>query len=137
MLYNFKVIEIFSPALVLSSLLLVLLRSRIKKKGGAPLSQALSDFKLTTLVFGGLVPLLCFLLVPAMLAGGLPKDSATLQDEKLAWYFIRSGSQASERTAQVVMWFLFLFVFWFLPAVYKVIKALGEQHTDYTAAKGS
>jgi hypothetical protein len=76
-------------------------------------------------VFGLLLGLLWLSLpsTPSLRTFGYPIDVAAIKGEAKVLHLLQEYNKAIVRTTEVLQWFLFLFIWWFLVTLYGVAKA--------------
>lgn len=129
MFKDIDLLYIFGPALVIASIFLFVINKRRKKQKGFEINKAIAHFKMTSIVFGALLIILWLSLpsTPSLKTFGYPEDiSAISRDEKVLKLF-QDYNKAIVRTAEVLHWFLFLFIFWFLSTLLGVTQVYKEQ----------
>lgn len=123
--------SIFGPALLVVIIFATGFRFWEGKKE-SELEKAISDFKINIFSIGFLLIVLWFMLPPtATLStfGFLETGSGIQSNEQLLEY-IQGHNDAIVRTAQVVHWFIFLFVWGLLTALYSVTKAFSSKRGE-------
>ncbi|TYP95343.1 hypothetical protein LX73_0643 [Fodinibius salinus] len=93
------------------------------------LEQAISLLKVNTFAVGLLAILLWFLLpsTPSLSSFGFPETVKEIESKEQLLNYLQEYNQAIVRITQVVYWFIFIIVWWFLAAVYSVTKVLNNQ----------
>jgi len=120
--------SIFFPVLIVV-VVFVVGYSLWQRKRKNDLEKAVSLLKVNTIAVGFLSILLWFLLpsTPSLSTFGFPETVKEIQSNEQLLNYLQEYNQAIVRTTQVVHWFLFIFVWWFLAAVYSVTKAVSKQ----------
>lgn len=77
---------------------------------------AIAFFKLSTIATGVFVIILWFLLpcTPVLSTFGLPKDVSDIKTPERLLKYLMDYNKALVRTTEVLHWFMFVFVWWFL-----------------------
>jgi predicted membrane-bound dolichyl-phosphate-mannose-protein mannosyltransferase len=83
---------------------------------------------LATVATGVLLLLLWFLLpqTPVLSTFGFPQSVEDIQSPKRLLQYLQDYNKALVRTTTVLNWFIFVFVGWFLTAIYALSKALSK-----------
>jgi hypothetical protein len=125
MFQNTNLIYIFGPALMLGTTFLLIMKSRGAKQNLPGLSKAVAYFKLTSIVFGLLLVILWLSLppTPSLKTFGYPQDVSAIKSDANVLHLFQEYNKAIVRTTEVLQWFLFLFIWWFLVTLYGVAKA--------------
>lgn len=123
MFSNIELYYVLGPAIIITGIVLVTFSKRIKKRGGTELSKAIERFKITSIVFGGIL-LLLLLTLPRTF--GFPKNLSTVKDDAEVLALFQAYNKAIVRTTEVLHWFIFSFVVWFLTTLNGVFKALAN-----------
>lgn len=125
---------LFAPAMILVCILLLVRKNqheRIKNE----LSKAIANFKATSMAFGFLLFVLLLLLphTPALSTFDHPKSFSVVKDEAKLLQLLQTYNKALIRTTQVLYWFLFLFVVFFLTSLYGIAKAYRKSNQQNVA----
>ena len=123
MFSNIELYYVLGPAVITAGIVLVTFNKRIKKRGGTELSKAIERFKITSIVFGGIL-LLLLLTLPRTF--GFPQNLSTVKDDAEVLALFQAYNKAIVRTTEVLYWFIFSFVVWFLTTLNGVFKALAN-----------
>lgn len=125
MFSNVEFYYVLGPAIIIAGIVLVTFNKRIKKQGGSELSKAIERFKITSMVFGGLLFLLLLTLpsTGVLQTFGFPKNLSAIKNDEEVLALFQAYNKAIVRTTEVLHWFLFSFVFWFLTTLNGVFKA--------------
>jgi len=125
MFQDTDLLNIFGPALIGASILLLLMSFLRNKKEASELSKALDHLKITSIVFGALLVLLWLSLpsTPALKSFGYPQDITAIKNDSQLLNMLQEYNRAIVRTTEVLQWFLFLFIWWFLTALFGVLRA--------------
>ena len=124
MFQNIDFLYFFGPVMLLATVFLVAFRYRQKRQNLNEFGKAVVYFKVTSIVFGVLVAILCLSLpvTPVLKSFGFPKDVLAIRDERKVLYLLQEYNRAIVRTTEVLQWFLFLFIWWFLTTLFGVVK---------------
>lgn len=122
---NFDLINYFGPALLIASVVLLVISILNNKKDTTELSKAINHFKATSILFGVLIIILYLSLpsTPSLKTFGYPEDIEVIKRDKDILRLLQEYNKAIVRTTEVLQWFLFLFVWWFLTTLFGVAKA--------------
>ena len=123
MFSNIELYYVLGPAIIIAVIVLMTFNKRIKKRGGTELSKAIERFKITSIVFGGIL-LLLLLTLPRTF--GFPKNLSTIKNDAEVLALFQAYNKAIVRTTEVLHWFIFSFVVWFLTTLNGVFKALAN-----------
>ena len=128
MFSNIELYYVLGPAIIIAAIVLVTFNKRIKKRGGTELSKAIERFKITSIVFGGILLLLLFTLPSTYVLQtfGFPKNLSTIKNDAEVLALFQTYNKAIVRTTEVLYWFIFSFVVWFLTTLNGVFKALAN-----------
>ena len=98
---------------------------RKSKKDTTELSKAIDHFKATSLLFGVVIIILYLSLpsTPSLKTFGYPEDISVIKRDKDILRLLQEYNKAIVRTTEVLQWFLFLFVWWFLTTLFGIAKA--------------
>ncbi len=130
MFKNIDLLYIFGPALVLASIFLFVINKRRKKQNGSEINKAIAHFKMTSIVFGVLLIILWLSLpfTASLQTFGYPEDISSINSDEKVLKLFQEYNKAIVRTTEVLKWFLFLFVFWFLSTLSGVTQVYKEQN---------
>jgi hypothetical protein len=122
---EFDLIYFFGPALLISSLVLLIMVNIRNKQSASMLSKVIDLFKITSIIFGILLVILWLSLpsTPSLKSFGYPKDISAIKLDKDILRLFQEYNKAIVRTAEVLQWFLFLFTWWFLATLFGVVNA--------------
>jgi hypothetical protein len=122
-------LSVFGPALVGIAVLTFVLNFWLNK-GEDKVSRALTLLKINTIAVGALSVVLWFLLpsTATLSSFGLPETAQEIQSNEQILRYLQEYNRAIVRTTSVVYWFLFIFVWWFLSAVYVALTIVGKEH---------
>ncbi len=128
MFHNTNLIYIFGPAIGIATVSLLIHKNRTNKQNITQLSKAIEHFKITSIVFGLLLVILWFSLpsTPSLKTFGYPEDISAIKGEAKVLRLFQEYNKAIVRTTEVLQWFLFLFIWWFLTTLFGVAKAYKE-----------
>ncbi len=125
MFTNYDLINYFGPALLIASVVLLVIRILSNKKDTTELSKAINHFKATSILVGVLIIILYLSLpsTPSLKTFGYPEDISVINKDKDILRLLQEYNKSIVRTTEVLQWFLFLFVWWFLTTLFGVAKA--------------
>ena len=114
------------------------IKMRIKNK----LHTSIAFFKLTTIATGAFMIIPWFLLpcTPVLSTFGFPKTVGEIQSPENLLKFLQDYNKALVRTTEVLHWFIFIFVWWFLAGLNlfaTVIKAQLDTKQDKSSEKST
>ena len=126
MLQSVSLLYIFGPAMVAGSIYLGMTHKKRVAQNLSELCRAIEHFKITSIIFGILVLILWFLLpsTAVLITFGYPEDLQAINSQERTLDYLQRYNKAIVRTAEVVQWFLFLFIWWFLTSIFGVMKAI-------------
>ena len=126
LLQNADLTLVMLVAITIVSLTILLARRQINRRELLPLDKALKNFQVVTVGFAIILILLWFALpnTPVLSTFGRPESISSFNE---ALRHLQEYNDALVRTVQVVHWFLFLFVFWFLTAAFDFYKAITKR----------
>jgi len=133
MLFESDFYGIFLPGLIAVAIIMIgyyFWQSKPKNE----LERAILLLKVNTIAVGLLSILLWFMLpsTPSLSTFGFPETVKEIQSNEQLLSYLQEYNQAIVRTTRVVHWFIFIFVWGFLAAVYSVIKVLsGKEGKEY------
>lgn len=118
---------ILGPALIVIVGLGLILRARIDRNADEA-KKAIESLKLMTCATGAVLVVLLFLLpmTPSLSTFGYPDTVEEIQPAERLLEHLQSYNRALVRTIQVLHWFMFVFVGWFLTAIYAFTKTFGH-----------
>jgi hypothetical protein len=127
-----ELVYIFAPSLVLATIIAVLLAIRSSKKANTEWEKAIALFKNNLIVFGALVVVLYLSLpsTPSLSTFGYPADLSVIQDDKKLLHLLQTYNKALVRTTEVVHWFLFIFIWFFLVLLINFTTAFKNSDTN-------
>jgi hypothetical protein len=119
--------RILGPALIVIVVGSLIGRTRISRQP-SELHKAIAQLRLVTIATGVLLLLLWFLLpqTPVLSTFGLPQSVEDIQSPRRLLQYLQDYNRALVRTTSVLHWFIFVFVWWFLTAIYSLSKALSN-----------
>jgi hypothetical protein len=119
--------RILGPALAVIVVASLIGRTRIRRQPNE-LHKAIDQLRLVTVATGVLLLLLWFLLpqTPVLSTFGLPQSEEDIQSPRHLLQYLQDYNKALVRTISVLHWFIFVFVWWFLTAIYSLSKALSN-----------
>lgn len=126
MFNNIDLNVVLGPALIAIVVSVLILRARICRQTDEA-KKAIATLKLMTVATGVFLLLLWFLLpiTPALSTFGYPESTEDIRSLERLLDYLQRYDRALVRTTEVLHWFLFVFVWWFLAALYSLTKALG------------
>lgn len=118
---------ILGPALIVIVIASLIIRARISRQP-SELLKAIAQLRLVTIATGVFLLLLWFLLpqTPVLSTFGFPQSVEDIQSAKHLLQYLQDYNRALVRTTSVLHWFIFVFVWWFLTAIYSLSKALSN-----------
>ena len=125
MFRNIDLLYIFGPAMIIATIFLVIIKKRNNKQNSTELSKSIDHFKITSIVFGALLLILLLSLpsTPNLKTIGYPEDISAIKGDAKILNLFQEYNKAIVRTTEVLHWFLFLFIWWFLTTLFGVAKA--------------
>ena len=125
MFENIHLSSILAPAIIIVVVAALVVRTRINTQSPAA-QRAMVMFRLTTIATAVVLIVLWFLLpvTPVLSTFGYPQSVDDIQTPKRLLYYLQSNNKAVVRTTEVLSWFLFIFVWWFLAAFYALTKTI-------------
>jgi hypothetical protein len=118
---------ILGPALLAWVIIYCVVTFRRRRAKADPVQRAWSEFRLSTIGTGVILLLLWFALpqTPILSTFGYPADLASISQPQNLLKYLQDYNIALVRTTEVVHWLLFIFVWWFLAAIYSFSKNMG------------
>lgn len=115
---------VLGPAFVVVGLAVAIARTRIDSQATA-MTKEVKCLQQITFATGAMLVLLVSLLptTPSLSTFGLPKTPSDLDSPERVLRYLQTYNKALTRTIDVTFWALFVFVWWFLAAVYSVSRA--------------
>lgn len=119
--------RILGPALIVIVVASLIIRARISHQP-SELHKAIAQLRLVTIATGVFLLLLWFLLppTPGLSTFGFPQSVEDIKSAKHLLQYLQDYNRALVRTTEVLHWFIFVFVWWFLTAIYSLSKALSN-----------
>ena len=111
--------------MIIATIFLVIIKKRNNKQNSTELSKSIDHFKITSIVFGALLLILLLSLpsTPNLKTIGYPEDISAIKGDAKILNLFQEYNKAIVRTTEVLHWFLFLFIWWFLTTLFGVAKA--------------
>ena len=124
-------ITIFGPALLVAILFIIGYSLWTGAKESA-FEKALSQLKVNIVSIGFLMLILLFMLPswPSLSTFGFPETVNEIQSNEQLLEYLQGQNLAIVRTVQVVHWFIFLFVWGLLSALYSVTKVFSSKRAE-------
>jgi hypothetical protein len=121
-------VYVLLPVIICLVVVSRLLRSRIKAREKEPLTCALKLLKMNTTICGAMFVFLWFSLpmTSSLSTFGAPRTVLDVQSGPVLLSLLQNYNRALVRTTDVLNWFLFAFVWWFLTSYYDFAKAISE-----------
>lgn len=137
MFHKVDLVYIIGPAILTASIVLLIVSICRSRQNISELRKAVDNFKLTSIVFGVLVIVLWLSLpsTPSLKSFGYPESVSEIKADTKILYLFQEYNKAIVRTTEVVQWFLFLFVWWFLLSLFLVGRAFKEGSDQFTSTK--
>ena len=116
---------VLGSAMVVIVVASLIIRFRIRRQP-TELHKAISLLKLGSVSTGAFLLVLWLLLpcIPVLSTFGYPRTVDEIQSAKQLLHYLQDYNKALVRTATVVHWFVFVFIWWFLTTIYSLSKAL-------------
>jgi len=116
---------VLGPAIVVIGVAAIIIRFRVRRQA-TELHKAIAQLKYGAIATGAFLLVLWFLLpcTPVLSSFGYPKTVDDIQSAKRLLQYLQDYNQALVRTTMVLYWFIFVFIWWFLTAIYSLSKAL-------------
>ncbi len=127
---NHSLVYLLLPVIGCLVIVSLLLRSRIKARESEPFQCAVKLVRMNSLVCG-IMFIVLWLTLPmtaSLSTFGLPKTLEDVQSARTLLGILQTYNRAIVRTTDVLFWFLFTFVWWFLLSYYDFVKAIGSAH---------
>lgn len=130
MFQDTELIYIFTPALLIGTLISIILVLSIKKKTSSAIEKAIALIKYNSIIFGVMVVVLYLSLptTPSLSTFGYPGDITAIQEDKKLLYLLQTYNKALVRTTEVLHWFLFTFIWFFLATIINVTNILKSKN---------
>lgn len=131
MLPDIPLYLVITPAVFVVVLLGLSVRFRIARNS-SKIEKAIVGLKFSTISLGCIVILLwlCLPSTPSLSTFGYPQSITDIESGRRLLDYLQTYNEALVRTTEVIHWFLFLFVFWFLAAFYPVLKLLNKNQPE-------
>jgi Na+-driven multidrug efflux pump len=136
---DINMLFIFGPAMIFAGTFAFVSRKRIRQQNTTEIRKAINYFKVVSITFGSLVLVLFLLLpsTPSLSTFGYPDGTAEINNQQKLLHLLQEYNKAIVRTTEVVFWFLFLFIWWFLTALYAVAKSFSDTSADSFGSPGA
>ena len=128
MFKNIDILYIIGPAIIIATILLLVLKNRNKRKNISKRKKALTNIYTSTTIFGGLL-LILWLLLPttaSLQSFGYPENLNDIDSNAKMLELFQHYNLAIVRTTDVLHWFLFLFIWFFLVNSLQLISLFRE-----------
>jgi hypothetical protein len=117
--------SVLLPAIVVIGIASTIVTLRIRRQPDG-VQKAIAKFKLLSASTGLFVLVLWFLLPSATLSSfGFPRFVDQIEKPERLLAYLQEYNRALVRTSEVLYWFIFAFVWWFLAGTYSIVKSLG------------
>ncbi len=125
------------PFIVCLAVVSTVLRARINAKEIEPLNRALKLLKVNMAMCGAMLLFLWFSLpmTSSLSTFGAPRTVVDVQSGAMLLPLLQAYNRALVRTTDVLSWFLFTFVWWFLTSYYDFAKAVTATRQQSAAVK--
>ena len=125
MLVNADLPYVLAPSILIWVVIALFVRLRGRDETD-PVKRAWREFRLSVFATGSILILLWFLLpsTPVLSTFGYPQDVEIVRQPTRLLSLLRDYNRALVRTTEVVYWFLFVMVWWFISSVLFFAKAL-------------
>lgn len=123
MFLDSDLISIFGPALILAVIFIIGYKFWEGKKQDE-LGRVISWLKINVIAVGFLSIVLWLMLpsAPSLMTFGYPDSINEIQSQEQLLHLLQEYNKAIVRTAEVVHWFIFIFIWFFLTSLYVVIR---------------
>lgn len=130
MLYNIPLHFIILPIIVIFLLVSVGLNQRNKKLGKSSTEKSVESFKLSLLFIGviSVVFYLCLPNIPVLSSFGYPESYENINSNEKLLKLLQDYNKAIVRTTEVLQWFLFLFIIWFVAPLFALITTYMKEN---------
>jgi hypothetical protein len=128
---NYDIAFVLGPSVIV--LLVAGIIAHFMQRGEAdPMKRALVMLKTNLILVGAFCLLLWFLLptTPVLSTFGYPTTEADIQSASKLLKYLQDYNKAIVRTTQVVHWFIFVFIWWFLTSFFWFSKAIAAQRGE-------
>ena len=129
------------PSLIVGPALIALLIGGVlghflQRPQADPMKRALVTLKTNFIVVGAFCMVLWFLLpsTPALSTFGYPTGEGSIQSASQLLRYLQDYNKALVRTTQVVHWFIFVFVWWFLTSYFYFSKAITAEQKNHDSS---
>ena len=122
---------VLAPAILVAALASLLVRFRLGRNSNE-MNKAIAGLKFSTISLAGIVVLLwlCLPSTPSLSTFGYPQQVSDIDSSGRLLEYLQRYNESLVRTIEVIHWFLFLFVFWFLAAFYPALKLLNKNNPE-------
>jgi hypothetical protein len=136
MLIDTPLTHILLPALVVWFAISLFLRFRSQREN-EPFLRAWTNFRLSLLATGSILILLLFALpsTPSLSTFGYPSDLERVTQPNRLLGLLQDYNRALVRTTEIVHWFIFVIVWWFISSVYSFAKVLTTRFRQRDSAQ--
>jgi len=121
----------FAPAMVLFGIVIIFLGIRRKRRNLGPVASAMEHFVVSSIAFGILLSILWMSLpsTSSLKTFGYPDDLSNIETKEQMLTLFQSYNKAIVRTTEVLSWFLFVFIWWFLATLVGVMISLKKERS--------
>jgi hypothetical protein len=126
MFQNTSLLYVFGPAIIVCVIFMLIAYWKLDKQNLSKLDKGLSHFKIS-LIGASILLVVLWLCIPttaALSTFGYPKDVSAINDDAKLLYLLQKQNIALVRTIEVLHWFLFLFIGWFLTNLITLLSAV-------------
>ena len=136
---RFDLVYVLLPVVVCLMVVSLVLRSRVNRRERDPVIRALRTLKINSIGCGVMCLVLWFALpsTPALSTFGLPQNLNQIQSGPSLLALLQSYNRALVRTTDVLYWFLFTFVWWFLTSYHDFAKVVADAMHRQVAGGGN
>lgn len=122
----------FGPAMLVGIFLAVVLSLRTRRKQTNEVLRSIAIFKINLIIFGALLMILYLSLpvTPSLSTFGYPEDLSVIQDDKKLLHLLQTYNKALVRTTEVVHWFLFIFIWFFISILINFSTSIGKKNNN-------
>lgn len=119
---------VLGPTLLLVIIASIFIKMREKRYTDSKQKFAFR-MKGTMIVFGGMLIVLWFMLpsTPSLSSFGYPDSISDIDNSKKLLALLQTYNKALVRTTEILHWFIFLFVFWFINIFLEVSKFITKE----------
>ena len=120
---------ILLPAFLIAGIFIVVMRLRLNKQNLTVAGESVALLKIYIVAIGFIIFLLWFSLpsTASLKTFGYPEDISEIKNEKHLLNLLQSYNKAIVRTTEVLHWFIFIFIWWFLSTLYYVTKLFNNR----------